>query len=299
NVRRLSLLVISVGLLSVACAEINPAAPSSVPRNEALDAKPAKPGKPANVDGTVGQLVGTPDAFSFVVGTTAVQGDSATEFFGQSVFAHLANGVRVEVQGERRSDHVYARRMHVNSRVIQPPPDAGTPPPPPPPPPCSWPAEGPTAGEPAPSTINIEIVIGSIAGGSPDLDIQGGGRLFHTNSTTIVKRLDDLLPLDILRTNLVVRMFGTQRPDVSVDVTEIQITRNTLDVDADGEAADVTGGYPEARFTIGTTTFLANDWTRFSGSPCDALVNGTRLKVRGVRMVDGVTVLATFVEIVP
>lgn len=303
DVRRLFLLVLSVGLLSISCAEVNPAAPSPAADPSALDAKPAPP---ANVNGEVSGFAGTPDAFSMIVGSTPVRGDADTEFFGESLFAHLANGVRVEVKGERRTDHVYARRLHVNSRVTQPPPDAGEPPPPPPPedppppppPACGWPADGPTAGEPGPSSINMEIVIGSIAGGTPNLDIAGGGRLFHTNSGTIVKRLDDGLPLEILRTNLIVRMFGNQRPDISIDVTEIQITRATLDVAAEGGATGVTGDFPEVRFTIGTTPFVANTWTRFSASACDLLVEGRALKVRGVRMADGVTVLATYVEAV-
>ncbi len=50
------------------------------------------------------------------------------------------------------------------------------------------------------------------------------------------------------------------------------------------------------RFVVGTNQILANAWTKFSASPCDLLVEGASLRVRGVRMADGVTVLATYVE---
>ena len=97
-----------------------------------------------------------------------------------------------------------------------------------------------TGGTPSTPSV-IEIVIGSISGSEPNLDIAGGGRLFHTSSATVLKRLGDPLPLSILRPNLVTRMFGTQRPDVSIDVQEIHITRSTLDRSAEGEVTGVTG----------------------------------------------------------
>ena len=95
---------------------------------------------------------------------------------------------------------------------------------------------------------------------------------------------------------LVTRMFGTQRPDVSIDVQEIHITRSTLDRSAEGEVTGVTGSHPEVRFMVGDMSFLASEWTRFAVSGCDALVPGQQLRVRGVLMTDGVTVLATYVE---
>ena len=58
----------------------------------------------------------------------------------------------------------------------------------------------------------------------------------------------------------------------------------------------VAGSDAEVRFVVGTQAFLANEWTKFSASPCDILADGATVRLRGVRMTDGVTVLATYIE---
>jgi len=298
-VRRLLLLILSVPFLSLACSPANPAAPSPLSSPSSSE---ARGNKPVNVNGVVENMIGGAGEFQFNVGIVLVKGDSTTEFFGGSEYAHLGNGARVEVKGQQRDGWVRADRIHVNSRVIQEPPDAGDPEDPPDvpggdmPPACSWPDGGGGNGEVNPSTLNIEVIITTVSGASPTMTVVGGNRTFLTTAATKLRRNDDWLPLDILRPNLIARFYGNQLSNISIDTTEIVITRNTLDVALEGAVGTVTGAYPSAQFTIDTTTFVANDWTKFATPACDALTAGAVLRVRGVRMIDNVTVLATAVE---
>ncbi len=296
--RRLVLLILSAGLMAGACSNANPIAPSAV-SGGGLD---AKADRPANVNGVVSDLTGVPSEFSFVVEGTPVRGDSDTEFFGESLFEHLANDVRVEVKGVVRTDHVYARRIHVNSRIISGPSGGSEEPPAPPAPPsappwCSWSANSDPAG-PFPTAPRFgEIYLSSATGTEPDLVLNtiSTYRTVSTSAATIVRRGNDLLPLSILRPAMIIEIFGTVTA-TAIDVAEINLSRADLDVTAEGQLSLVTGSDAEVRFVVGTQAFLANEWTKFSGSPCDILVDGATVRLRGVRMADGVTVLATYIE---
>jgi hypothetical protein len=67
-----------------------------------------------NLNGTVAKLLVTLPTFEFEVDGRLVKGDAQTEFFGNSRFLDLANGVRVEVKGAQRDGFVYANRIHVH-----------------------------------------------------------------------------------------------------------------------------------------------------------------------------------------
>lgn len=67
-----------------------------------------------NINGDVTLFTGTISTFQFNIGSRVVKGDANTEFFGNSAFADLANGKRVEVKGSQRDGFVYATRMKVN-----------------------------------------------------------------------------------------------------------------------------------------------------------------------------------------
>ena len=67
-----------------------------------------------NINGDVSLFTGTSAAFQFNVGTRVIKGDANTEFFGNSAFADLANGKRVEVKGSQRDGYVYATRIKVS-----------------------------------------------------------------------------------------------------------------------------------------------------------------------------------------
>jgi acyl-coenzyme A thioesterase PaaI-like protein len=69
---------------------------------------------PIEVNGTVSGLTGTAASFQFVVNGTTIKGTSATAFVGNSTFADLANGTRVEVKGEPGNGFVTADSIHVN-----------------------------------------------------------------------------------------------------------------------------------------------------------------------------------------
>lgn len=67
-----------------------------------------------NVNGVISGFTGTSSAFQFTVNGRLVKGDGATEFFGNSAFADLADGRTVEVKGSQRDGFVYAVRLHVS-----------------------------------------------------------------------------------------------------------------------------------------------------------------------------------------
>jgi hypothetical protein len=70
---------------------------------------------PVNINGIVSDFSGTPLDFTFKVGDRIIEGDMNTAFIGNSRFADLANGKRVEVKGELRDGFVYALRIKVNN----------------------------------------------------------------------------------------------------------------------------------------------------------------------------------------
>lgn len=69
---------------------------------------------PVIVNGTVSGFSGTAASFQFTVDGTLVKGDSTTTFTGNSAFADLANGSRVEVKGQPGNAFVQATSIHVN-----------------------------------------------------------------------------------------------------------------------------------------------------------------------------------------
>ena len=68
----------------------------------------------SNFNGIVSAFSGNSTAFQFKIGDQLIKGDALTVFFGNSAFADLANGARVEVKGSLRDGFVYATRIHVN-----------------------------------------------------------------------------------------------------------------------------------------------------------------------------------------
>jgi hypothetical protein len=67
-----------------------------------------------NFNGNVSEFTGTAAAFQFKVNGQLIKGDNLTVFFGNSSFAELANGKKVEVKGALKDGYVYATRIHVN-----------------------------------------------------------------------------------------------------------------------------------------------------------------------------------------
>jgi len=69
---------------------------------------------PVIVNGIVAGFSGTAAAFQFTVDGTLVKGNATTTFSGNSAFSDLANGRRVEVQGQPGNGFVLATSIHVN-----------------------------------------------------------------------------------------------------------------------------------------------------------------------------------------
>lgn len=68
---------------------------------------------PVELQGAISGFSGTAAAFMFDIGSRHVTGDSTTVFQGNSAFANLKNGARVEVKGAMRNGSVFATRIHV------------------------------------------------------------------------------------------------------------------------------------------------------------------------------------------
>ena len=69
---------------------------------------------PTSINGTVQAFTGTASSFSFTVDGTVVKGDATTAFTGNSAFADLANGKRVEIKAVPGNGFVTATSIHVN-----------------------------------------------------------------------------------------------------------------------------------------------------------------------------------------
>ena len=69
---------------------------------------------PVIVNGIVAGFSGTAASFQFTADGTLVKGNTTTTFSGNSTFADLANGRRVEVQGQPGNGFVQATSIHVN-----------------------------------------------------------------------------------------------------------------------------------------------------------------------------------------
>ena len=69
---------------------------------------------PVIVNGIVSGFSGTAASFQFTVDGTLIKGNATSSFIGNSAFADLANGKRVEVQGQPGNGFVLATSIHVN-----------------------------------------------------------------------------------------------------------------------------------------------------------------------------------------
>jgi hypothetical protein len=291
-VRRTSLFVIPVLLaLAAACSQTSPVAPTGGAAGADLGVKGEKP---VNVNGVMGDFSGDESDFSFVVEGTLVRGDALTELYGDTAFWHLADGVRVEVKGVQRAGFVYARRVHVNGpRPDAPGPGGGTTPT------CTWAQMNdpePWSGDP-PNT-SLQGYLFAVDGVAPDLTLNASGRLVHTDAGTLLTRLGAFLPLTVLRPAIIVTAQGFVQPDTSINAVSLTIDRDTLDVDVEGAIAGLGGTYPDMQFTIDGTPMVTHAYTHYQPGPCEALVEGGAVHVRGVKMPDDVTVLVTGLDVV-
>ena len=216
-----------------------------------------------NLNGVMSNFTGTPAAFEFMVNGQLVKGDAATEFFGNSQFNELANGMRVEVKGSPRDGYVYATRIHINISDIE----------------------------------LTGVIAGPITGTSPNLTFTVAGTTVKTGSETVIQRKGDKdqTPAQ-LQVGMTVELTGGLLPDGTVVAKHIHIVGDAVGglFQMSGSMGSRSGTCPTISFSVsgyniattGATTFVPN---------CSSLSNGSKVKVIGIVQAGG-TVNATRVE---
>ena len=209
------------------------------------------------INGIVSGLIGNELAFQFTVNGRLIKGDGLTQFFGNSMFAELRNGGRVEVKGQQQVGAIYAVRIHVQAN------------------------EG--------KSDSLTGTLTAKTGTVPILTLTVGGKAVYTSATTVVERKNTVLTLNDLRVGDLLRIDGTTRPDGSIDARTIEIkdTDTGTPVDLSGVIAGLTGTCPQLTFTVGGTTVVTDSKTNFVKTECSGLKNGAQVEIKGTKQVDG------------
>jgi hypothetical protein len=216
---------------------------------------------PVEINGVVSSFSGNASAFSFNVGSRIVRGDSQTAFFGNSVFADLADGKRVEVKGQQRDGFVYASRIHVNK------PDDDD-------------DDDDDAGD-------LRGTISSIGGSTAPTTIVVAGRTVSVTAATEIRRRGDQYTLAVLRTGMAVEVSGATSGG-TFTAKKVTIETEAFDVDVEGAiVGPLSGTCPARTFKIGSISFSTTSFTEFKKSGCSAVVVGARAKARGVLLPGG------------
>jgi len=164
-------------------------------------------GTPMQLHGVIGGVAGDGNAFQFTVGNQLIRGDNETQVFDgprNALANSLRDGDTVDVDGLRRSEHIYARSVTVrpsDSQGSAPPPSTGPAPSPAPQPPSPGPGPSPNPGPgpaptpapaPAPSPspgpsnpVTVGGTVGALSGACPLLVFTlSGSAVVTDNSTT-------------------------------------------------------------------------------------------------------------------
>ena len=230
------------------------------------------PDIPVVINGIVDDFTGPSSAFEFKIDGRLIKGDANTEFFGNSAFADLEDGVRAEVKGKQRNGFVYAERIHVNEEEVPPVP------------------------VPPSTSASIEGLLTSIS--LPQLVVDGV--TVRTSASTTVRRGgDDSQPLTALDLNMILHVVGDRQSDGSLDARMIQIKG-----DAVGGKFQITGSMGGVKGTCTTSlSFGINGYEIVTDSAtqydpvgsCSSLKSGSKATVFGIVQAGGV-VKATKVQ---
>lgn len=214
---------------------------------------------PVEINGTVQSFSGTASNFQFTIDGRLITGDAATEFFGGSQFAGLANGVRAEVKGQQRNAYVLAVRIHVNL------PDGG--------------------GE---ESASSEGTLTSKAGAVPLLTLLVGGTTVRTSASTEVKRKGDVQDLGVLALGMTLHVVGARQSDGSINARMIQIKDDATggEFEISGSAGGVKGTCPSLTFGVNGYDVVTDSVTVFTPA-CSDLKSGTKVKVKGIVQAGG------------
>lgn len=217
---------------------------------------------PVELNGVISLFSPPQSAFQFTVNGRLVKGDALTEFFGGSVFADLANGVRVEVKGTEKNGFVYANRIHVNVDT--------------------------TGDGNQDTSASIEGTLTSKANAIPNLTLLVGGTTVKTTSSTVVRRRGDVQDLAVLQIGMTLHVEGDRQPDTSIIARMLQIKDDDVGaiVEISGSLGGLQGTCPAVHFNVNGYSVVADAGTTFS-SPCSTLKSGNKITVTGTKQADG------------
>jgi hypothetical protein len=226
------------------------------------------------INGIVANLSGTADAFEFEIGRHLIKGDTATEFFGNSEFDDLVDGVRAEVKSQLRDGYFYATRLHVDS-----------------------PDEDDDEDDQDESS-SVEGLLSGLSGAAPDLTFMVGTTIVHTDSSTTVQRKGDTQDLDVLEDGMTVHVVGERQPDGSIVARKVQIKGDAIGgtFHISGSAGGVMGTCPALTFGVNGYDIVTDALTTFEPAVpgCLGLKSGSKVTVEGIVQPNG-SVLATTV----
>lgn len=221
------------------------------------------------INGVIQGFSGSPAAFQFTIDGRLIRGDAATEFFGNTVFADIANGRRAEVKGAQRTDHVYAVRMHVN--VPEPPPAPELP-------------------------ASIEGILTALAGTPPNLTLTVAGTTVFTNGGTTVRRRGSVLDPSALQLGMTLHVEGIRAGDGSITARMVQIKDDGVGgtFQISGSLGGLKGTCPSVEFVVNGYKIWTDATTAFMPG-CSTFKSGSKVNVQGIRQADG-RVRATVLE---
>jgi hypothetical protein len=218
-----------------------------------------------NINGIIENFSGTPAAFQFEVDGILINGDLLTEFFGNTVFADLADGQTVEVKGLQKDGFVYATRIHVESEEIE----------------------------------FTGVILAPIAGTAPDLTFAVDSttdREVTTTALTVVRRKSDTQSPAALQVGMTIAVTGKLLPDGSVIARRINIEGDAVggEFQMTGPVGGLSGACPTRSFSINGFAIVTDLATVYAPAApgCTGLANGGVVKVEGIVQIGG-TVLAT------
>jgi hypothetical protein len=215
------------------------------------------------VNGRISGFIGTPAAFQFQIGDRLIKGDAVTEFFGNTVFADIANGREAEVKGLPRTGFVYAIRLHVNV-----------------------PDDDDDDGPELPASI--EGVLSAKAGASPNLTLTVSGTTVFTNGGTVIRRRGDVLDPSVLQIGMTVHVEGIRSANGSLTARMVQIKDDDTGgvFEISGSMGGVHGTCPAIEFVVNGYKIWTDGGTAFAPA-CSTFKSGNKINVKGIRQADG------------
>lgn len=213
------------------------------------------------LEGTVSGLTGTASAFQFVVDGRTVRGGASTEFKGGTSpsFARLANGDKVHVKGTLQEGFVFAQRINLQD-------------------------EDDDADE-----FEARGVVSGLSGTCPAITFTLNGTTVRASSSTEFEHGT----CASIANGDTVKVEGTRQADGSVIAKEIEGDEEDDEDDdaqrfeARGAVAGLSGTCPAIAFTLNGTIVRATASTEYEHITCQAIANGTQVKVEGTKQTDG------------